>query len=91
MAVSSYQLDGSCVVTRDDGAVTTIPAADQAVMDIAISNFVGPQAAPVIDDPVTSLAALLVQKGIISVKELADNTVIDAGQIAVAVAVPVGP
>lgn len=73
----AYQKDGSCVITRDDGAVMTIPAVDQSKMDALISDFIGPQPMPEITDQLTGLISLLVQKGVIQNTDVVAATGID--------------
>lgn len=71
MIICSYQKNGSCIVTRDDGETLNVPAGKQTKMDAAIKAFVGPIEQEKKTDGLSKLAALLVEKGLVTEAEIA--------------------
>lgn len=85
MPSMEYQRDGSCIVTNDAGEVLVIPAGSQAEQDAAIQAHVGPQEPPPfsLEEKVAKMAALLVEKNVVTKKDMQDATKIDTAAVAI--------
>lgn len=84
MASLEYQIDDSIIVTDDRGNQIIVPPGSQAAQDAAVQAFLGNSPAPpVADDPASQLAQLLVDKGLLTVKEVTDQTDIDVAAQAI--------
>lgn len=84
MASLEYQIDNSIIITDDKGNQIIVPPGSQTVQDAAVQTFLGNPSPPLVaDDPASQLAQLLVDKGLLTVKEVTDQTDIDVAAQAI--------
>lgn len=86
----TYETGGSVTITDTTGAIVhEIAPGKQNQQDAAIAAYVAtlpPDSVPPdVSSPITKLAVLLVQKGLLTAKEVSDATAIDIADVAAVV------
>lgn len=92
MASLEYQRDGSIIVTNDSGKAIGVAAGPQGDQDAAVQQYLGPPQPDEIttDDKLAALAKLLVDKQIVTAKDVKDASAIDVAAVAAAAVPDVG-